>query len=116
MPPNIPAHMSEWNGAAEVAGSIDMAALRADSRALVDLVLTDDDVFFDTLSEGVQTSIVSPLEMLETALKEPSDDAEVVAAARIVRNSVDFFSGTDEAAPIEITSLTSRFPEPPTPA
>ncbi|KAB8158870.1 hypothetical protein FH609_020080 [Streptomyces sp. 3MP-14] len=113
MRPSIPDYRPEWNGAAELASAADMTAVRAAGRAVVDLVLTDDDVFYDSLSDGLQADIITPVEMLEIALKPPSDDVDVVAAARMVRAAVDRHHGTPGAAPGELTTLTDQLPPAP---
>lgn len=64
-----------------------MDAVRRTASTLVDLVLTDDYVYLDALTDDVQSELLTPLAMLSEALDDRVDDALVIAAIRAVKSS-----------------------------
>lgn len=72
---------------AAVAAGLDMDAVRATATTLVDLVLTDDYVYMDALTDAVQIELLTPLAMLGDALDDRVDDPLIIAAIYAVRGS-----------------------------
>lgn len=69
------------------AARLDMDAVRETATTLVDLVLTDDNVYMDALPLAVQTEMLTPLAMLSDALDDHADDPIIIAAIRAVKGS-----------------------------
>ncbi|MEW2082595.1 hypothetical protein [Streptomyces sp. NPDC005283] len=53
-------------------------------RRLIDIVFTDDMLYFDSLPEAVDRELGTPLSMLGNALDEGGSPAELLRAARLV--------------------------------
>ncbi|MFF9179621.1 hypothetical protein [Streptomyces misionensis] len=58
--------------------------VREAARRIVDLVLTEDDAYLDSLPDEVETSIVVPLTEVARMLGEPTGDSEFHGGVRIL--------------------------------
>lgn len=59
-------------------------SVREAARRIVDLVLTEDDVYLDSLPDEVEVSIAVPLIEVATMLDEPTGDKEFRRGARLL--------------------------------
>ncbi|GII47804.1 hypothetical protein Psi02_42280 [Planotetraspora silvatica] len=103
---HLPHYLPAWQGVDQIAQGLDVDALRATARELVDLVLTEDDVYLDALPDTVETSLVTPLGILASVLEGPSTFVELVVAARLVRKSAPIAQ-----CPPELVALIRQLPE-----
>ncbi|MFH8336570.1 hypothetical protein [Streptomyces sp. AM6-12] len=62
----------------------DPRAVREAARRIADLVLTEDDVYLDSLSDEVENSIAVPLTEVARMLDEPTGDKEFRAGVRLL--------------------------------
>lgn len=99
--------LDEWVGASELAAEIDLDQLAADAKRLVDLVLTDDMAYMDSLPLALQDEIIQPLIFLGEACDLQVDGETLVAVCRLVRRRAGPFIG---ACPPELGELILRLP------
>ncbi|MFF3291776.1 hypothetical protein [Streptomyces sp. NPDC003023] len=69
--------MTKWTGIR------DEQAFREAARRVVDLVLTDDDVYLDALPDAVEIEIVTPLSMVADVLEDGHTLDELRSAVRV---------------------------------
>ncbi|WP_257584919.1 MULTISPECIES: hypothetical protein [unclassified Streptomyces] len=58
--------------------------VREAARRIVDLVLTEDDVYLDSLPDEVETSIAVPLTEVARMLEDPTGDKELRGGVRLL--------------------------------
>jgi hypothetical protein len=104
----LPDRLPDWEGAERIAAQIDPVSLRMTVGQLVDLVLSEDVVFLDSLDDILESAIVVPLTILAGIYDDKRPLVELVVAARLVRRSVESYL---EDAPQELVDLIYALPE-----
>lgn len=105
---DLPAWLSEWEGAEAVAASIDMATLRANAQDLVSYVLAEDTCVLDSLPEAIESALITPIAILGRVCDENRSTVELVVAARLVRRSA---AGLFAQCSSELLAKLLRLPE-----
>jgi hypothetical protein len=93
-------------GAEEIAAETDQRSLRMRAGALIDLVFAEDPILLDSLSDGLESALVSPLEILGKVYEMGADPVEMVVACRLVkRSAIPYLDGGPESLRILIEAL-----------
>lgn len=88
--------------------SQDVADLRLTLEAITALVLTEDEVFVDSLSDGAVADFIVPLQMANTMLRRGDySPVDLVAAAGVVRYSA---RSHHSEFPADLVELLQRLP------
>ena len=103
---SLPLRLAEWQGAQEVAASIDERVFRKTVHDLVELVLPEDMSFIDSLSPDLESSLITPISIL-AEVKDSENLAEVVVAVRVVRHAVEMYR---DQVPPELSALLDSLP------
>ena len=102
----LPPYLPEWVGAEVLADQLDTGELRRIAGELVKLVLAEDTSVLDSLPESVESALVTPLMILETA-RTSGDVVRLVVAARLVRRGAETVM---EQCPPDVKDKLLRLP------
>ncbi|QMU74874.1 hypothetical protein GXW83_02900 [Streptacidiphilus sp. PB12-B1b] len=102
----LPSWLPDWVGAEEISAETNSDILRMRVGELIDLVFTEDTIFLDSLSESLESALISPLGILGQIHDMDADPVELVVACRLVRRSViPYLDGAPESLRILIEAL-----------
>ncbi len=97
---------AERSEVVRVPEGLDIDELRKVAQGLVDLVLTDDCVFLDSLPDELESNVVTPLTLLARVLNGPDDPVELIKAAHLVK----VCAKPTDACPAELNELLRQLP------
>lgn len=93
-------------GAEEISAEIDQDILRMRVGELIDLVFAEDTILLDSLSEGLESALISPLGILGQIYDMGTGPVELVVACRMVRRSaIPYLYDAPESLRILIEAL-----------
>jgi hypothetical protein len=104
----LPPWLPDWDDADAIARSVNAMELKSTIQALVDLVLTEDTQFLDSLQGDLESALISPLDTLAQIYDSSNSLVELVVASRLVRRSAIPYLRT---APEELKLLIQALPE-----